>query len=439
MLRKAFFAVMILAACFGAVWLADHPGSLTVNWLGYEVKTSASFLALSLFFIAALLWLCFSLIRGLLHIPAEFRQSRVLLQHQKGLDALTNAFLALSEQNHAAAKGAIDRAERLLPDPTLARLMQLQLSRQKGDEPLLHRQFKQLEESPQTRPLALRGLMEEARSNGRTDEALRYAESLLKVKPKQVAANMAVISLYSAKGRWQEAIRAINSARFKQVLSGADAAKLKAVVHQQQAEMMLAQKNRQSAIATLKKAHGYDPSLTAPTMALASIYKQQGKNTLAAKLIRQSWKLNPHPALSDLFLSLYEALSADKQFKKVQELTKPNREMLESQIALAKAALAAEKYDDARNHLKLALSKQETVRVCRLMAELEQIENAENPTVAKSWLERAASAGEEASWRCNHCDTVSEQWHAHCPQCNQFNSVAWTRKTAPVFAQASAA
>lgn len=436
--RKLFIFSLIISACFGAVWVADHPGTVNIQWLDYEIKASASALILTVFFAASLLWLIFSFLKSLFKLPAEIKQSRRLLQYQEGVNALTDAFVALSEQQHKDASNAIKKAEKLLPDPTLAHLMQLQLSRQDGNDALLQKQFKKLEESPKTKPLALRGLLEDARQNGHLDKALAYAEALVKMKPKQRTGNIALISLYSHHHRWQEALRAVSNARFRQVITSAEANHLKATIYLEHARKLSEEKNRQSSIEMLRKAIGHNPALTPASTRLATLMKQQGKVSAASRILRSAWKHAPHPSLYESYQSIYEDLMVEKRLKKVQELVKPVPDAIESQLALARALIEAGKYADARNQLKIALSKQETVSVCKLMAELEKQEHPEDPDKAQEWLERAAGAIEDAAWICTSCHHKTPKWVAHCPECNRFDTIEWKRRPV-VYAQLNAA
>ena len=84
MLRVLTFVIFVIVAAFGLAWLADQPGTITVEWLGYEIKTSAFVGALVLAAIVTVLFLAWSLGRFLLTRPAVLRarmQERLSLIH----------------------------------------------------------------------------------------------------------------------------------------------------------------------------------------------------------------------------------------------------------------------------------------------------------------------------------------------------------------------
>ena len=57
-----FFQLAVLVA--GAVWLADHPGAVSVTWFDYRVDTSVGVVAAALVLLAALLLIGYRLWRG---------------------------------------------------------------------------------------------------------------------------------------------------------------------------------------------------------------------------------------------------------------------------------------------------------------------------------------------------------------------------------------
>ena len=40
MIRLVLYLLLVAAAAWGLSWIADRPGNLTVEWLGYDVRTS---------------------------------------------------------------------------------------------------------------------------------------------------------------------------------------------------------------------------------------------------------------------------------------------------------------------------------------------------------------------------------------------------------------
>lgn len=418
-----FIALMTLALV--ASWLAEHPGTMELQWLDYEIKTSAAFLLVALTVLVLTLWFLIKLLIGLLHFPKDFKQARKIVDHERGLEALTEAFIALGERDHDRARQQIGKAERYLPSPTLPRLMQLQLVQQSGQIEKLKTQFKLLESSPQTRPIALKGLIEEARRFGRMEEALQHAETLLSLQPRDPSAVRKVIDIYSYHHRWQEALQIAIRAQNRRIIPREEIRSLKTAIYMEQAETALEERNRSSATELLKSALKMDPGHTSAAAKLADIYLQTGKKGLAVRVLRRAWKFTPHPDLAAMHQKIYEDLPADKQLRKAKDMVKGQPAAIESQLTVARAAIKAEQWETARNHLKIALTKQETVTACKLMAELEEKEH-QDESESKRWLERAAVATADPVWQCGHCGHQPKRWRAHCRKCYHFNAIRWT-------------
>ncbi|MDC0196852.1 hypothetical protein OAJ93_04565, partial [Gammaproteobacteria bacterium] len=105
-----------------------------------------------------------------------------------------------------------------------------------------------------------------------------------------------------------------------------------------------------------------------------------------------------------------------------------NSDHVESHLAIAKFALIAEMWHEAREHLAAASSEQPDdalpARICRYMAELEEGENRDLEA-SREWLKKAAVAEPDSVWNCSHCGQVVADWDPLCRQCETFDSLEW--------------
>jgi HemY protein len=108
----------------------------------------------------------------------------------------------------------------------------------------------------------------------------------------------------------------------------------------------------------------------------------------------------------------------------VRKLAAHKPDDIESHLALAQATLDAGLWGEARRHLDSAGGSNPSVRVCRMMAELE--ERAESdPAKVRGWLARAAEAPADKAWRCTACGAHHETWHSVCESCGAFGTLHW--------------
>jgi HemY protein len=64
------------------------------------------------------------------------------------------------------------------------------------------------------------------------------------------------------------------------------------------------------------------------------------------------------------------------------------------------------------------------VRICRLMAEVEERSGAEQAKV-HDWLARASDAPSDRAWRCTACAAQHEAWRSVCESCGAFGTLQW--------------
>jgi len=95
MIRVLFFILCIVAAALGLAWFADRPGAITVEWLGYQVETSAFVGALAVIALVVVLILLWSVVRYLVTRPAAIAAYTKERRKQQGLDALSRGLLAI--------------------------------------------------------------------------------------------------------------------------------------------------------------------------------------------------------------------------------------------------------------------------------------------------------------------------------------------------------
>ena len=71
MLRLVAFLIAVAALVAGLSWLADRPGSLMINWQGYEIETSVFRAVVLLAFLVGLAILTWSILVQLWRSPAS--------------------------------------------------------------------------------------------------------------------------------------------------------------------------------------------------------------------------------------------------------------------------------------------------------------------------------------------------------------------------------
>ena len=163
MIRVLIFVIGVIAAALSLAWLADRPGAITVEWFGYEIKTSAFVGALALAALVTVLILAWALLRYLFSRPAAIAAYRQERRRRQGFDALTRGLLAIGVSDRAQAQRYAGVARRNLPNEPLTALLKAQAAQLKGDRASARRAFEAMLGRPETELLGLRGLFLEAK------------------------------------------------------------------------------------------------------------------------------------------------------------------------------------------------------------------------------------------------------------------------------------
>ena len=188
MWRYFWFFVQLAVLVSGAVWLADHPGAVSVTWFNYKVDTSVSVMAGTMVLFAAILLIGYRLWRGTWGAPAALWAWRGQRRREAGFQALSMGMAAIAAGDAAEAKTLARRAENLLRDPALTRLLSAQAATLNGDADAAQRYFTALREDPTTRYLGTAGLLRLADERGDDAAVLRLAYEARELRPESVLA-----------------------------------------------------------------------------------------------------------------------------------------------------------------------------------------------------------------------------------------------------------
>lgn len=427
MLRLILFVIAVGLLIAGAVWMAENPGDVTVQWLGWRIDTSVPLLLLALALLVFVFWLIRAIVATILGLPGAFGRRRAERRRRKGLAALADGFAAvISEDTYTARKKAAEASDALKDD----RAATLLLARAAllGDDPKRARDLNQkLLTRRETEIAGLRGLMDEALSEGRTDEAVDYASRAFERNPRAAWAGRALFEAQVQRRQWDAALATLETARKSGVFTAAEAARRHATILVARCDEAIEGGQTYEATRIAKKAVDADPDLLAARIRLAHAHAAEGNVSKAAGIIEDAWRRAPNPELASVYMGLWRDEDALKRCTRAEHLAETNPEHLESRLLVASAALDAELWGQARARLKPPVDAGvRDPRLARLMARLEEGEHG-NLADAVRWLRQAVDvAGQEPdAWQCTACGTRSPRWDASCPSCGTFASMAW--------------
>lgn len=424
MFRLLLFIIALVIAAIGLARIADTPGTVSILWMGWQIETSVMFLTFAVGVLVIGVFLLYRIVDSIVSLPDRFRRSRRADHHERGLSALTEAFAALAVSDHAAAKKLTRKADKLLGSPPITHLLAAQLARLEGDGASAVAHLRPLLQHKETRFLAARGLLEQARQSGDMKQAIAYAEEAENIRPDSSFAAISLIDLYTHEQRWQQALDIVRKARKHKALNAGEAKRYTALVEYQHALNLYAREEFDTALRYAKSAHKALPDMAPLALLLMRIHFRLGQKRQIPVVVARTWKLAPHPSLATLYKKQHMDEPPSRRLKRMEKLAAHNPNDIESHVAMAEAALDDGQFEKAHNHLKIALGKQETPRICKLMARLEETAHKDKVR-AEEWTARAAKAAIGPSWTCESCKAAVERWSLHCPECDGFDTIEW--------------
>ncbi len=430
--RIVKYLVLLLVLVGIGIWFAENPGVVSLEWQGLIVDVPIYLALIGVMVIVgicAVIYRFWVFLRRSPKIYGHFRSER---RTHKGYTALNKGMVAVAAGDTGEARKHARKAQDLLQDPSLTMLLSAQAAQLDGDEKAATRFFEKMSETEGMEFLGLRGLLNQAVALGDTDEALKLAQKAYELKPRTEWLAMSLFDLELAKGQWADAEGTVNNSIRYGLIDKPEGQRKKAVLLVERAKQAIADGQSAAAIKLLQQALKQDATLVPAAFYLSDLLSKANKRRKGTAVIEDMWLRNPHPQLYDAYQELHGEPDALKRVRLAEKLAGKNRKHVESRIAIARAALEAQLWGEARDELNVLLSEAPSARVYAMMAELVETENGDM-TAAREWLRKATHAAANPAWVCTSCGDVTADWSAVCGKCDGFDTKSWqTPPQAPV-------
>ncbi|MEJ0062805.1 MAG: heme biosynthesis HemY N-terminal domain-containing protein [Alphaproteobacteria bacterium] len=425
MIRLIWFITKFAVLIALAVWLAENPGEVRIVWNDYLVQTSAAFLLVCVLGLVGASLLVYRGISFLRYGRRGLRLRRQLRRQNLGLVHLSKGFSALASGDAAAAGAKAVAARKMLGQSSpLINWLQAQAAQLSGDHATAGQIFLQLSKDHDGAPIGYRGLIAASLRAHDDDKAAGYVEQFAAHHPKSPWLHVARYEIAARRGAWVQAAESLRHATARQLLNHSAARRQQAAAMVAEARAARAENQLPRALQAAEHAQNIQPDWLPARIELVRTQAAMGYTRLALKKIEKFWDTTPHPELGALYLELLGDSDALKQYKKVGQLAVRAPQHPVSLLLLAQAAMAAQLWGEAASNLQRAAEIAPTRQTYLMLAQLDKA----NPLDRKpghDWLQQAATAPIEASWRCHHCGHQTPQWEINCPQCGALNGIDW--------------
>ncbi len=403
---KYIIAILVFVAVLAGLllWVGDNSmltisSSATSGLLSFSpLELSWQFAVItSVFGVLALIGL-WSAFLWLWRLPRRVKSGVGLRRRNRALDAMEEALLAGAEGDVKKARKKAEIARSLIGSTELGRVISALSAEAAGDSDVALEHYTAMLDSDKTRATGQRGLAQNMLATGNLPGAIEQSREAYTDNPDARWAFDTLFKAEVANHQWMDAAETLGTGEQRKHVEKTAARRRRAVLNTAQADRLHDQEKFAEALELAVKANSLSPEF-APASALAvKLYKLQGDKKSASKLIERSWGHSAHPALALSFLDLLEGENAKTHDKRLAALVKQNPNHHETKIIIAEDHLRRGDAVKAWAILSPLLREQEapSSRLCLLAAQSE--ERLNNPTDAKIWLQRAATAPREADW-----------------------------------------
>ena len=420
MIRLIVFLLVTAGLAFAAAWLADRPGEVAIEWLGYHADTSVAVVVGAVLAIVCVALIAWTLLVYLLTMPARVARRAAQRRTARGLHAITKGLVAIGAGDLRTAAKYASEAGRLAADQPLTLLLQAQTAQLSGARGGADVAFRAMAERHDTKLLGLHGLFIEARRRNDMAAARSYAEEAAKAAPSLAWAGQAAFDFHCAEGDWSGALKALERNSRGGLVDHDSYRRQRAVLLTARA-LSLENTDRATASELAQEAVKLAPGLV-PAAALGGrLLAAAGDRRKAGRILEAAWREGPHPDIADAYADLVPGASARERLSRVRMLARLAEGHLESRLAVARAALDAHEFAEARASLKPLMSAP-TRRVAALMAQLEETETGDIGR-ARQWMARAVHAALDPAWTAD--GLVAENWMPVSPATGRLDAFQW--------------
>jgi HemY protein len=260
--------------------------------------------------------------------------------------------------------------------------------------------------------LGLRGLLRQAMERENWAEASALARQAEATHPAAIWLRKERAALAIRTENWIDALHLADADAPKAALAAAASSQAK---------------NAEQGTRLARQAWREDRTLPAAALAYAARLRADGRENRAQSILRESWEAKPHPEIAASFMTTLP--DGASRYAAAKRLTKNNPRDLESRMVLARTALEAGQFDDARFHAEAVRAAGfNQHRLWVLLADIAEADGGDTEAgrlAQRDALRHSTTAESDPGWRCAACSTPSVDWQPVCRACGKVGTLGW--------------
>ncbi|MDB5586822.1 MAG: heme biosynthesis protein HemY [Devosia sp.] len=421
MIRLASWIVGSLFITALAAWLISLDGTLALEAAGYRMQPRlgvAIFLFLLVAIVVIVVW---AVLRRIISAPRSMARRNRERRKEQGVEALSDAIIALQAGDPVRARLLAREAQARLPTNQAARLLEARADLAVGDMAAAREHYRALIADERTALAALAGLYEQARTQARPEAALTFARKAQALAPQAGWAATAVFEDLVRRGQWAEAVAMVNVEATNSREQRAHKRRRQAVIETARAretETSAPLPALDHALTALKLLPDFVPA----ALIAARIHINRGETRKAMSLLRRIWRATGHPDVALLYAHAQPGASAVDRLKRMGELVEMPPPHRAAALVLARSAIDAYDWSRARDALAPFVGTDATQGIASLMAEIEEGQSGDQGK-AREWLARAVRAPRDPAWTAD--GLTSDEWEPISPITGRLDAFEW--------------
>lgn len=418
----AFFAFVLLLG-LGFAWLAERPGDLVITFGGYRYEVTLMMAAVLVVAAVAAAMILWWILRGLWRSPYAVARYFRARRRDRGYQSLSTGLIAAGAGDAGLARRMGKQAAKLISSDQepLLHLLDAQAALLEGDHETARKKFAAMVEDPEMRLLGLRGLYLEAERMGEREAARHYAAQAAGTAPQLGWAMDATLEARVEERDWKGALALMEAQKPARPEEREAQARRRAVLLTAQAVDEL-DSDPAMARANALEAHRLQPDFVPAAVTAARALLRQNDLRRATKVLETIWKKTPQPEVAEVYIHARQGDSTHDRLTRAKKLARLRPNHVESELAVARAALDAGEFAQARAAAEAAVRLSPREGAFLLLADIEEAETGDQGRV-RHWLAKAVRAPRDPAWVAD--GYVTERWMPASPVTGELDAFEW--------------
>ena len=401
-----------------AMWLSNSKGKVVIEWFGWQVTTSPSFLIISVVLIFFFIYILLSFILSLYNIPKKTLQKIEKRKKNNAITALNEGIIASFYGNKKEVLKNLNIAKKSLNDTPLLVLLELQNSLYKGDQNNTFTLLTKMLDIKVLKPLAIKSLI--AYSIKNKDHKL-FNNILNKSLDKKIDFTWIQKDIFRfciQNNNWndlsnylEKKISASNKTN-KEILS---------IAYFQSSLRYYYLKETNNAKKFLRRAIKLN-NFFPPFMELYCKLNLAKNQNQLIKILKQYWLENPNPTIEQCLEDSFTEKDALSKLKIISKILVKNNHLYYKYLILGKLKYQARIWGSSKNDLQKSISFKPSKEAYYFLYKIEK-KLKTNETLTQELKSLYDKSTNDIYWKCTICELSYKNWNPYCNSCNSFNSI----------------